>query len=343
MLDKPFTEILLDHGTGGLLSYELVTQIIIPSLGESHIGELEDSFVFDTEFNGRIAMTTDSFVIDPIFFLNGDIGKVSICGTVNDLAVSGSTPLFLTLGLIIEEGFSINDFVKILSSIRESAIEANVKIVAGDTKVVRKGEADKIFINTSGVGVFNRHAPLHVRGILEDDDIIITSNLGNHAIHLLSLREGLGFEQKVLSDCAPLNRMIDMILSKFGNDIHYIHDLTRGGLGAALNEVVYAVNKDIAIIEGNIPIQVETKMAADMLGISPLYLANEGSLCIFCNPKITNSLIYSLHEMDYGKNSTWVGKVKTENGKSRRVYLKTDRGTRKILPNLYGIEIPRLC
>jgi hydrogenase expression/formation protein HypE len=343
MLNESPTQIVLDHGTGGLLSYELITKVIIPNLGEAYIGELEDSSVVKSDFMGQIAITTDSFVVDPIFFVNGDIGKISICGTVNDIAVSGATPLYLTLGMIIEEGFPIKDLIKILSSIRHTALEANVKIVAGDTKIVRKGEADKIFINTAGVGFFSKHSPIHVRGIIENDNLIVTSDLGNHSVHLLSLREGLGFENKILSDCAPLNKLIDIVLSEFGKDIHYIHDLTRGGLGAALNEVVYAINRDITISEIDIPVQFETKMAADMLGVSPLYLANEGALCIFCDPKITNSLLDSLKKLQYGKNSCLIGKVNTEHEKTHRVYIKTGRGTKKILQNLYGMELPRLC
>lgn len=343
MQNTPPTEILLDHGTGGLLSYELITEIIIPNLGEAYIGELEDSSVVKSNYTGQIAITTDSFVVDPIFFLNGDIGKLSVCGTVNDLAVSGATPFYLTLGIIVEEGFKIADLVKILTSIRQTALEADVKVVAGDTKVVRRGEADKIFINTAGVGFFSKHSPMHLAKIEENDSIIVTSTLGNHSVHLLSLREGLGFENKILSDCAPLNKLIDTMLSKFGKDIHYAHDLTRGGLGAALNEIVYAIKKDINIVDSDIPIQNETKMATEMLGISPIYLANEGCLCIFCNPQITNTLLDLLKTLQYGRDASCIGSVTPGNGLTSRVYLKTLRGTKTILQNLYGMELPRLC
>ena len=198
--------IILDHGAGGLLSRELIERIVVPAFGDRYLGRMEDSAILELPAH-KVAITTDSFVMDPLFFSNGDIGKLAVCGTINDLAVSGANPLYLTFSMIIETGFPLRDLRQILASAAAAATEANVYIVAGDTKVVDKGAADKIFINTSGIGVFEDWSTeLSTRKIAADDEIIITGEIGNHSIHLLSLREGLGFESNVLSDCAPLNQ-----------------------------------------------------------------------------------------------------------------------------------------
>ena len=335
------TKIILDHGTGGLLSQELVSSFITPIFKETYLGKMEDSAILNIDAK-TIAMTTDSFVIDPIFFGNGNIGKVSVCGTVNDLAVSGAKPLYLTLAIVIEEGFLLDDLKKIVTSIAETAREAGVFIVAGDTKVVRKGEVEKIFINTRGVGVFEENATkFTMSSIKEGDDIIVTGQLGNHSIHILSMREGLGYESRVLSDCAPLNNMIVNIVEKFNSSIHYMRDLTRGGLGSALNEISEAIHKGIEVKLKDIPIQHETKMAADMLGVNPMYLANEGNLVIFCEPNITNEFLSELQKDKYSKNVKVIGKVKvtTEN----KVIGLDAQGNSSIIEHLYGQELPRLC
>ncbi len=269
----------LDHGTGGALSQELIGGLIAPRLGSVHRGKMEDSAVLDIDAS-RIAMTTDSFVVDPIFFGNGDIGKLAVCGTVNDLAVSGATPRFLTLALVLEEGFPIRGLERILDSIRGAAEEAGVEIVAGDTKVVRSGEVDRIFINTAGVGEHVRDdVQLGMAHVSPGDAVIVTGQLGNHSIHILSLREGLGFEQRIGSDCAPLNGLVDTLLDAHPTDVHCMRDVTRGGLGTVLNEMAEAGEVSIWIDEERLPILHETAMAADMLGVNPMYLANEGCLC----------------------------------------------------------------
>lgn len=335
------TNIVLDHGTGGLLSQELVASFITPILRETYLGKMEDSAIVKLDAT-TIAMTTDSFVIDPIFFGNGNIGKVSVCGTVNDLAVSGAKPLYITLAMVIEEGFPLEDLRKIVVAIAETAKEAGVFIVAGDTKVVRKGEVDKIFINTSGVGVFSDEAPkLTMSSINDGDDIVVTSQLGNHSIHILSMREGLGYESRVVSDCAPLNNMINKVVTKFGTKIHYMRDLTRGGLGSALNEISEAIHKGIEVKLHDIPVQHETRMAADMLGVNPMYLANEGNLVIFCDPSISQELVNVLQNEKYGKNAKVVGK--TTESKENKVIGIDDQGNATTIEHLYGQELPRLC
>ena len=333
--------ILQDHGTGGLLSKELLDKVIIPKLSPVYLGKMEDSGIAPS-LGDNIALTTDSFVIDPIFFGNGDIGKLSICGTINDLAVSGAIPKYLTLSLVLEEGFSLEHLNQILDSICKTCKEANVHILAGDTKVVRKGEADKIYINTAGVGFFpNGRQALTLSKIKEGDHIIVTGPIGNHGIHILSLREGLGFENKVLSDCAPLNLIIEDILLKYGTKIHYMRDMTRGGLGCIFNEIASEASLSINLEEDSIPIQYETVMAAEMLGIDPIYLANEGNICIFCDPSISKDLIATLKNHDYTRYANICGS--TVNTGNVDVCLNNGKGEVKIVGYLYGNPLPRLC
>lgn len=244
--------------------------------------------------------------------------------------------------MVIEAGLPLADLKKILESIASTSQEADVRIVAGDTKVVRKGEVDKIFINTSGIGVFRKDSTkLTMPSIKEDDDVIVTGQIGNHSVHILSIREGLGYEERVLSDCAPLNKMIGKVLKKHTNNIHYMRDLTRGGLGSALNEISTVIKKSIEIRSYDIPIQQETQMAADMLGINPIYLANEGTLVIFCSPDVSNDVIAILKADKYGKKSSIIGKVKTK--QENHVISVNKDGEIKIIDHLYGQELPRLC
>lgn len=330
----------LDHGTGGGLSRDLIEDVIAPRLGAVHRGKMEDSAVLAMPAQ-RIAMTTDSFVVDPIFFGNGDIGKLAVCGTVNDLAVSGSTPRFLTLALVLEEGFPIADLMRIVDSVREAALEAGVVIVAGDTKVVRRGEVDKIFINTAGVGEFTRDVELGVRHVAPGEVVIVTSALGDHSMHVLSLREGLGFEQRILSDCAPLNGLMDTLLDAHAEHVHCVRDVTRGGLGTVLNEVADGAGVSIHVEEGYLPIRHETAMAADMLGVNPMYLANEGCLCLFVDGDAAADVLELVRSHRYGRAAEIVGGVGERDGSP--VTIRRDDGTVDTIEVLMGAELPRLC
>jgi hydrogenase expression/formation protein HypE len=330
----------LDHGTGGALSQELIGGLIAPRLGSVHEGRMEDSAVLDIA-GGRIAMTTDSFVVDPIFFGNGDIGKIAVCGTVNDLAVSGAAPRYLTLALVLEEGFPIRGLERVLDSVREAATEAGVAIVAGDTKVVRAGEVDRIFINTAGVGELTRDVQLGMEHVSPGDAVIVTGQLGNHSIHILSLREGLGFEQRIGSDCAPLNGMVDTLLDAHAADVHCMRDITRGGLGTVLNEMADGASASIWIDEERLPILHETSMAADMLGVNPMYLANEGNLCVFVDGAAATDVLELLRSHPYGQAAEIVGVV-GERG-DPPVALRHADGTQSTIELLRGAELPRLC
>ncbi|WP_103501532.1 MULTISPECIES: hydrogenase expression/formation protein HypE [unclassified Streptomyces] len=332
-------EIVLDHGSGAQLSRELVS-LIVETLGDVHIGEMEDSATLSVR-GGRIAMTTDSFVVDPPFFGNGDIGKIAVCGTVNDLAVAGATPLYLTLGMILETGLPIERLVRVLTSVRETAREAGVHIVCGDTKVVRKGEADQIYLNTAGVGIFERE-PLRMGRVRPGDRVVLTGPIGNHTVHLLSIREGLGFEQRVLSDCAPLNGLLGTVLDEVGEGlVHSARDVTRGGLAAVLHEYAGALGRTVRIDREALPIQSETVMAMDMLGIDPIHTANEGCLCLFVDPAAEERVLAALRSHRYGSQAVTIGEV---TGDTEPVVLSRDRaGQESVLEELRGAELPRLC
>jgi hydrogenase expression/formation protein HypE len=337
--------IQLDHGTGGGMSQELIAELIAPRLGAVHSGRMEDSAVLELGVS-RIAVTTDSFVVDPIFFGNGDIGKLAVCGTVNDLAVSGATPRYLTLSLVLEEGFPIADLERVLDSVREAATAARVEVVAGDTKVVRAGEVDKLFINTAGVGVCEREVELGVEQVVPGDAVIVTGWLGNHSIHILSLREGLGFEERVLSDCAPLDGLVWNVLEEYAPQVHCMRDITRGGLGTVLNELAAGAGVSIQIEERRLPIQHETAMAADMLGVNPLYLANEGNVCLCVAQEAATEILELVRWHPYGRAAQVVGAVRERGGRawgSSPVTMVRADGVEAAVELLYGAELPRLC
>jgi hydrogenase expression/formation protein HypE len=332
--------IQLDHGTGGGMSQELIAELIAPRLGETHHGHMEDSAVLGLE-SARIAVTTDSFVIDPIFFGGGDIGKLAVCGTVNDLAVSGAIPRFLTLALVLEEGFPIADLERILDSVRVAATNSEVAIVAGDTKVVRGGEIDKIFINTTGIGELHHKGELGMRQVRPGDAVIVTGWLGNHSIHILSLREGLGYEERIKSDCAGLDGLVWNLLEEHPHDVRCMRDVTRGGLGTVLNEVADGAGVSVLIDQSRLPIQHETAMAADMLGVNPLYLANEGCLCLFVDGAYAQEVLETVHLQPHGRAAQIVGAVRERDDSA--VAMRRDDGSESIVEVLYGAELPRLC
>jgi hydrogenase expression/formation protein HypE len=332
-------KIVLDHGTGAKLSRELV-EFIVNILDDVYIGEMEDSALLSLP-NPRIAITTDSFVVDPLIFGNGDVGKIAICGTVNDLAVVGATPQYLTLALIIETGLAFTDLERVLVSIRNTARAAGVKIVAGDTKVVNEGEADKLFINTTGVGYFTRE-PLRMKSVRAGDRILLSGPIGNHAVHLLSIREGLGFETRVLSDCAPMNHVIAGLLDgKGGRGVHSIRDVTRGGLAAVLHEYSRVGPFHMAVDHARLPIQHETAMACDMLGVDPIDLANEGCLCLFVAPDYADMSLEALRQHAQGMVAVDIGEVQAAD--APQVSLRFPDGLVKRLEEIEGAVLPRLC
>lgn len=336
---KPTDTVVLDHGTGARLSRELV-ELIAEILGDTYLGTMEDSALLELP-SRQIAFTTDSFVVTPLIFGNGDIGKIAICGTVNDLAVSGARPLYLTLSLIIEDGMPISELSAIIESVRDPAIAADVKIVAGDTKVVGKGEADRLFINTASVGVIER-APVSIKNVRPGQKIILSGYIGNHSIHLLSLREGLGFERNILSDCAPLNAMIHQLIDDVpAGKIASMRDVTRGGLSAVLHEHARAAKHEMRCKRQSLPIQPETAMAANMLGVDVINLANEGCLCLFVEPDCAEDVLRLLKTHPLGQKAAIIGEVLAT--PEVRVSMLEQDGTVSTIEELYGAELPRLC
>jgi hydrogenase expression/formation protein HypE len=332
-------EIVLDHGSGATLSHELIS-LIVGTLGDVYIGEMEDSATLPVT-GGRIAMTTDSFVVDPPFFGNGDIGKIAVCGTVNDLAVVGARPMYLTLGMILETGFPVEKLVRVLTSIRDTAREAGVLIVCGDTKVVRKGEADQIYLNTTGVGTFSR-SPLRMRDVRPGDRVVLSGPIGNHTVHLLSIREGLGFETRVLSDCAPLNGMLEQVFVNVPEGaVRSVRDVTRGGLSAVLHEYASSGGRTIRIEEAALPVQPETAMAMDMLGTNAIHAANEGCACLFVAPEAEADVLAALRSHRYGAGAVTIGEVTEEAGGS--VVMRGADGRWSTVEEMQGAELPRLC
>jgi len=267
-------KILLDHGSGGKISHSLTTDILLPAFDNPILSELDDGAVFDIE-GKRFAFSTDTYTVDPIFFPGGSIGDLAINGTVNDIAMCGAIPLYLSAGLIIEEGFLISDLKKIIHAMGIAAQRANVKVVTGDTKVVPKGAADKIFINTSGIGLIPQGINVAISNARPKDKILLSGSIADHGITVLTKREGMSFELSVNSDSAPLNRMVSRMFARSEN-IHVLRDPTRGGVGTALNEIAEKSNIGIRIFESKIPVKDEVAGACELLGFDPLYLANEG-------------------------------------------------------------------
>lgn len=328
-------KITLAHGAGGQLSSDLLHEIILPHFDNSILNELHDGAKI-----GKLAMTTDSYVVRPIFFRGGDIGKLSICGTVNDLAVTGAVPKYISVGLIIEEGFALDDLKKILQSMSTAANEADVKIVTGDTKVVGKGQADGIFINTAGIGELIHGVDISAKQICAGMKIIVSGFIGDHSTTILAERHGLQLPPNIKSDCAPLNKLISEMLAVEPN-IAMLRDVTRGGLAAVLNEISQAANSEIVIEENNIPVRAEVQGVCDILGFDALELANEGKIIAIVPADSAEKILAVMKNNSYGKNSAIIGEV-TEN-KSARVGLKTKIGSIRIVDTPIGNLVPRIC
>ncbi|MGM0367257.1 MAG: hydrogenase expression/formation protein HypE [Actinomycetota bacterium] len=331
--------IQLSHGGGGIKTSQLINNLILKYLGNSALNKLEDSAVLANK-GGRIAFTTDSFVVNPIFFPGGDIGKLSICGTLNDLATSGCKPLALSFSLIIEEGFLLRELEKILKSIKNTLNEAGTKIVTGDTKVVEKGNADKIYINTSGIGIIESNINISPMNIQPGDKIIINGPIGNHGISILSRRKEFDFHSNVKSDCAPLSLLVSQIYPQI-NKVHALRDATRGGLATILLEMAESSGTRIEINSSDIPIDKEVRGICEFLGLDPLYIANEGKMVIFAQKDAAEDILKTLKENKYGKHSRIIGEV-TKKG-SPRLILNTEFGTTRMLDFQYGEQLPRIC
>ncbi|PJB51342.1 MAG: hydrogenase expression/formation protein HypE [Chloroflexi bacterium CG_4_9_14_3_um_filter_45_9] len=330
--------ILLAHGSGGKLSHDLVEKKFLPFLANPVLNKLDDSAIF--EASGHLAFTTDSYVVNPIFFPGGDIGKLAVCGTVNDLAMSGAKPLYLSLSAIIEEGFPLGELEQIMQSIKATTEEAEVKIITGDTKVVNRGQADKIFINTSGIGIIPPGIDISGSNAKTGDKVILSGTIGDHGIAIMSQREGLKFSISIGSDCCPLSKLVSEMLDA-SPIIHCLRDPTRGGLATTLNEFARQSNVGIVIEEDKVPIKEGVRAACELLGFDPIYVANEGKLVAIVDPCEAEKVLVRMRQNKYGKDAAIIGEV--VNDHPRRVIMKTKLGPSRIVDMLSGELLPRIC
>jgi len=329
----------LDHGSGGEAARELVTHLILSRLDNPYLRPMDDSAVFEIE-SGRMAMTTDSYVVDPVFFPGGNIGSLAVHGTVNDLAMQGARPAYLTLGLILEEGLPMEELAAILDAAAEAAREAGVVVVAGDTKVVPRGHADKIFINTAGVGFVPEGVDVAAQNAKPGDAVIINGPIGDHGIAILSQREGLDFHMPLESDSASLNRLVSAVLSA-GVRIHVLRDPTRGGVATALNEIASASSVGVRLVESHLPVNPAVASACEMLGLDPLYVANEGKALFLLPQEYVGRALEAMRNEPQGREACVIGEVVASH--PGRVVLETHVGGTRILSTLTGEQLPRIC
>jgi hydrogenase expression/formation protein HypE len=334
-----YQEIVLAHGSGGKLSERLIRQIVLPQFQNELLAPLHDGAIFLLG-NQRVAFSTDSFVVSPIFFPGGDIGKLAVHGTVNDLAMCGAKPMYLSCGFILEEGLPMVDFWRVVNSMSAAAAAAGVQLITGDTKTVDRGKADRIFINTSGIGIVPDGVNISPARAQLGDRIIVSGQIAVHGIAIMSVREGLEFETEIASDSAPLNGLVEAMLAAC-KDIHVLRDPTRGGITSALTEVSHAANMGILLDEAKIPISEEVKGACEILGLDPLYVANEGKLLAIVSPEEADKVLSAMRAHPLGRNAAIVGKVVAEH--PGFVTMKTRVGGTRVVDMLSGEQLPRIC
>jgi len=333
--------ILLGHGSGGKLTSDLIKNTFLKYFDNPVLGALTDSAIIKVK-DKLIAFTTDSYVVDPVFFPGGDIGKLAVCGTVNDLAVSGAAPMFISAAFIIEEGFSADDLEKITKSMRNEADKAGVQIVAGDTKVVNKGQCDKIFINTAGIGYLDRkHENISTgKNIKPCDSIIINGYIGDHGIAVMGARENLKFETKISSDCASLNHLIKSVLDS-GADVKFMRDITRGGLATVVSEIIENRKYGMSIDETMLPVRESVRGMCEIFGYDPLFMANEGKVLIIVAKEYSQKVIKVMNKHEYGKDAAIIGEITT--GNPGKAVLYSVVGGSRIIDKLTGEMLPRIC
>ena len=328
--------ITLDYGSGGKKTSQLIEGLLLPALDNPALRELGDGAILPGA--ERLVFSTDSFVVDPIFFPGGDIGKLSVCGTVNDLAMCGAEPKYLSCAFIIEEGFAAEDLARVVASIRTAADAAGVAVVTGDTKVVERGRGDKLYVNTAGIG-FLRHPGLSPRAIRPGDKVLVSGTVGDHGTAVMLVRSGM-MQGDIRSDCAPLNALCKVLLSS-GAAVRVLRDPTRGGVATTLNEFVEGTALGIELTEAGIPVRGEVQAACDMLGLDALYCANEGKLLAVVAPEDEARALAALQSMDTGREAAVIGTVTADY--PGRVVMDTAFGGRRILQKLTGAQLPRIC
>jgi len=336
--------VVLAHGSGGRLSHDLVQRLFLEHFKDPALHRLDDSAVLElpADAGSRVAFTTDSYVVSPLFFPGGDIGKLAVCGTVNDLSMSGARPLWLSAGFIVEEGLPLVELERIVASMAATAELAGVRVVTGDTKVVDRGSVDRLFINTAGVGLV---APgVHVGGKMArpGDAILLSGTIGDHGMTILTQREGLTFDSPLQSDCAPLNGLVACLLEAAGPaNVHVLRDPTRGGLATTLNEIASASQVGIEMEECQVPVRESVRAACELLGLDPLYVANEGKLVAMVDRSVASRALGALRLHPLGADATLIGHVLEQH--PGRVVLHTPLGARRVLSMLAGEQLPRIC
>jgi len=331
--------IVLGHGSGGKLSAELLERVFLPAFRNPFLDKLDDQAVL--QVNGsRLAFTTDSFVVTPIFFPGGDIGRLAINGTVNDLAMSGARPLYLAAAFILEEGLSTDELRRIVHSMSEAAKDAGVQLVTGDTKVVNKGKGDKIFISTTGIGVVDRPVNISADRARPGDKIILSGYIGDHGMAILSQRENLEFEGVIESDCAALHTLVNEMLD-VDLDIHCLRDPTRGGVATVLNEIAGRSNAGMLLREVDIPVRETVRGACELLGLDPMYVANEGKLVAIVPPDSADAIVGRMRQNPLGREARIIGEVVADH--PRMVLMETEIGGTRVVDTLFGEQLPRIC
>ncbi|HTW94560.1 MAG TPA: hydrogenase expression/formation protein HypE [Tepidisphaeraceae bacterium] len=337
-----YDRILLGHGSGGTLSNDLIRRVFLPGFDDKTLNRLEDQATIQLKSaaNPRLAFTTDSFVVRPLFFPGGDIGKLAVCGTVNDLAVGGARPLFLSAAFILEEGLPIEDLKRIVASMKAACDDAGVALVTGDTKVVDRGKGDQVFITTSGVGLVPAELSLSIANAEPGDKVLLSGTIGDHGIAIMSVREGIEFETVLESDCAPLSDLVQTMLHA-SPSIRCMRDPTRGGLASALNELAAASGVGVRIEERAIPLRPEVKAACEILGLDPLYVANEGKLISIVPQDAAEKVLSAMKDHPLGHNAAIIGEIVDQH--VGMVVQKSLVGGERVVTMLAGEQLPRIC
>ena len=337
--------ILLAHGSGGVMTHELIHDVFVRHFDHPALDAMGDAAVLPALPEGRLAMTTDSYVVQPLFFPGGDIGELAVCGTVNDLAVAGARPLYLTSGFILEEGLPWETLERVVASMAATAREAGVRIVAGDTKVVERGAADGLFINTAGVGVVPPGLTLDPARLQPGDALLVNGTMGDHGLAVMIQREELAFGSALESDSAPLNGLIAAVRDALGGSapgsVRCMRDATRGGLATVLNEWTETASVGIEVEESAIPVREDVRAACEFLGLDPLYAANEGKVVIALAAEAAETALAAMRAHPLGHDAALIGRVTAEH--PGRVALRTPYGARRVLPMLTGAQLPRIC
>ena len=334
-----YPNVTLAHGGGGTLSQKLIQKMFLPQFDNPLLNLQHDGAIFEAG-KSKLAFSTDTYVVNPIFFPGGNIGELAVNGTVNDLAMCGATPKYLSVGFIIEEGFSMEELWQIILAMKKAAEFAKVQIVTGDTKVVDKGKGDKIFINTSGVGIINVGRNISPLNCKHGDKIILSGKIAQHGMAIMSAREGLEFESEIKSDTAALNKLVDNIF-EVSENIHVLRDPTRGGISSSLNEIAQSSNFGMQINETEIPIDEQVKAACEILGLDPLYIANEGKLIAIVDNSDAEKILEKMRQSEFGKDAVIIGEITEEN--PGKVIMKTSIGSNRVVDMLSGEQLPRIC